>query len=502
MFRFKLDEEDLQKGATVAERTSFTPGLDLGDGAHTLYLQESDSAGNWSSTTSLEIRIDLTPPAQPVFDATPYSPVASLRPTWTWKGGGGGNGTFRLKLDDPDLTTGSDTLTGKSFRPAGDLPEGRHELWVQERDSTGNWSAPTSRTLVTTTRGRVGEAGISAREVGFHFSSLSMDQSGGAYVAFNENSTAPWNVIMKKLKGADWENLGTAYSGGRLTWIHSFAVNPGGIPHVVVLDSLGKGSILRFDGSWNSIGVEPAFPDGMGEPALAFTKTSKPFVVFRDEGRNGKATVIRLNEEKYTWETVGPRGFSNAFSIYFCIAIDKQGIPIVAYLEATEGQALLKVKKFLPAHSSWEDVGIFPGTSSGNHPFSMLLDANDSLFIALRRYESGGAGEVFKYNGAEWVRIGNPLYPPGTYARPVLKADRTGRKYVAFSDATKEDAITLMAFIGGEWIPCGPAGFTLPTTSLDGFISMGFDPNGVPYLLFGEASNGGRATVFKTGFDP
>jgi hypothetical protein len=67
---------------------------------------------------------------------------SSARPTWTWSsGGGGGNGTFRVKLDDPNLTTGATLAASPTWTPDGPLSDGVHTLYVQEQDDAGNWSA-------------------------------------------------------------------------------------------------------------------------------------------------------------------------------------------------------------------------------------------------------------------------------------------------------------------------------------------------------------------------
>jgi hypothetical protein len=58
-YRYKLDNNDLTSGATETTATSFAPGTDLSLGLHTLYVQERDAAGNWSSSGSFAIRIVL-----------------------------------------------------------------------------------------------------------------------------------------------------------------------------------------------------------------------------------------------------------------------------------------------------------------------------------------------------------------------------------------------------------------------------------------------------------
>jgi len=62
-YRYKLDNSDLTSGATETTSTSYTPGSGISEGSHTLYVQEQDAAGNWSSSGSRTIVIDTTAPS-------------------------------------------------------------------------------------------------------------------------------------------------------------------------------------------------------------------------------------------------------------------------------------------------------------------------------------------------------------------------------------------------------------------------------------------------------
>jgi hypothetical protein len=65
-YRYKLDNSDLSSGATQTFNTTYTPDTVLSEGPHTLYVQERDGAGNWSSSGSFTIVIDTTEPSTPV----------------------------------------------------------------------------------------------------------------------------------------------------------------------------------------------------------------------------------------------------------------------------------------------------------------------------------------------------------------------------------------------------------------------------------------------------
>lgn len=147
-YRFKLDNADLRTGATSTSSLTFTvpAGSELSEGPHTLYVQQADSAGNWSSSGSAQIVVDLTPPLAPRVTA-PSSPTNDRTPTWTFAPRGGGNGTYRFKLNDRDLSSGATETATPSFTPSQDLAAGRQTLHVHERDSAGNWSPSDSASV-------------------------------------------------------------------------------------------------------------------------------------------------------------------------------------------------------------------------------------------------------------------------------------------------------------------------------------------------------------------
>jgi hypothetical protein len=53
VFRYRLNDPDLESGATVTTAQTYTPWLF--PGSHTLYVQERDEAGNWSDSGTLQI---------------------------------------------------------------------------------------------------------------------------------------------------------------------------------------------------------------------------------------------------------------------------------------------------------------------------------------------------------------------------------------------------------------------------------------------------------------
>lgn len=80
-YRCKLDDPDVTVGSVEVQGTSFSPAADLGEGAHALYVQERDDAGNWSASGSAAVLVDRTPPDVPDLQViSPSSPANENQP--------------------------------------------------------------------------------------------------------------------------------------------------------------------------------------------------------------------------------------------------------------------------------------------------------------------------------------------------------------------------------------------------------------------------------------
>ena len=134
-FRVKIDNSDFSSGTTLVAGPTYTPTSDLAEGAHTLYVQEKDVAGNWSSTASFPVTVDLTPPAMPSVGGGTSANGGLL--TFNWSASGGGSGHFRYKLDSGNYVE-TNLLT---YTTPTALSNGAHRLIVEESDLAGNWSS-------------------------------------------------------------------------------------------------------------------------------------------------------------------------------------------------------------------------------------------------------------------------------------------------------------------------------------------------------------------------
>lgn len=499
-YRIKLNNNDLNQGAQLITSTAFTPDTILKEGVHTLYLQERDSAGNWSSTAAVSLQIDLTSPNAPIFDSTPYSPLNSLRPNWTWKSGVDGIGVYRYKLDNSGMELGSDTVTMNSFKPTFDLSEDQHTLYLQQRDSAGNWSSLVSRSFQLAPRKTIGNPGISSGEMDIYRGSMITNHLNDKFVAFQEMGSQPIPVVIKKYFNGSWQTLGNPRTFGKFTWMHALAVNPLGIPYVILEDTARKASVIRYNTDhWESVGP-PGFTEGsVGEPTIAISASGIPFVAFRDAFSGNKSTVMKFNG--VNWESVGIRGFSSGFTIFHSLAITSSGIPVLACVDNSIEHEAISVRRFRSDLEAWELLGSFPIHSNGNSPVHLAIGKGDTVFLAAVATESGG-GEVYKYNGSGWQKVGSSVYALNSGTGINLAIDSQGIPYAAYRDIINGNRITVKTIRNGDWVAVGPMGFSAEAEEgsfTSGYISIG--PDGVPHVLFSDASNSKRATVIRASFE-
>lgn len=144
-YQISLDKTVFDSTAVALIGTTYKPDTNLSLGVHILYVREQDAAGNWSPAGQAQVEIDTAGPAAPILLGT--SPTSSL-PRWTWtSGGSGGAGMFRSRLGDAlfpaDAPESKDTVFALTTADTGVT----YTLFVQERDSAGNWSPVASRPI-------------------------------------------------------------------------------------------------------------------------------------------------------------------------------------------------------------------------------------------------------------------------------------------------------------------------------------------------------------------
>ncbi len=496
LFRVRLDDSNLTQTAKSGSFTSFTPDSALAHGPHMLYVQERDSAGNWSAIQYSGLMVDLIPPVAPVFDASPKSPLNSLQPTWTWKSGGGGMGTFRYKLDDSTFTQGSDTIIAALFKPAVALSEGPHSLYVQERDTAGNWSAVSPRTLVLSLRKELGGIGITPDAA--YEQTLTFSKDGATpYLGFRDAANADKATVIR-FNGTSWEILGRAGLTSGAAYTPSLAISNSGIPYIAYVDIANgeKITVMSFNGgNWEVVGAS-GFSQGRSyAPSLALNKAGVPYVAYRDLANGNKATVMRFNGG--FWEKVGSAGFTSVGASFISLAFSNAGVPHVAFCNDSLGNQAV-VMGF--SGINWTNYGSSPVSVGSASATSLAFTSSDVPYVSFADETNQEKATVRRYVNNGWENVGVAGFTAGATFTLAFALSKDDQPFVGYADGVNGRRAMAMKFTGTVWETVGNTE-GLSTGSAFSTV-MAVSNLGVPHVAFLDAAHGNKATVVKTSFDP
>ena len=491
-FRVKINDADLSKDAIPVSETQYISGTDLAEGRHTLYVQESDSAGNWSQIGTVPVTVDLTAPATPVFTSIPRTPINTLRPTWKWKSGGGGRKTFRYWMDDMNLSAGAVVLLDSQWTSETDLLEGRHTLYVQESDSAGNWSISCSSAVVVALRGLVGGESIS--NSGGYMSSIKIASSGNLIAAYQDESKSH-KLTVKEFSNSAWRPFGAeGFSSGSVGSYIGLDINSSGVPFVAFAIE-GNIVTMKYSGnSWTPISEQSVSTGNISSLSMSLDSQSKTFIVYSNPDSSYKAYATRFNGTG--WEKLGDGAISEGAANYPQIKIDPLGAAIVAFRDHGENDQVV-VNKFDGV--SWSYFSSLASSRGESYNLALALDKYGKPFVAYDDSGSNGRLLVKKYNGSSWESIGLSPISTGRIGEVSIAINSKNQPVVAFSDLSVAGKIRIALFNGNEWQWVGDSPYS------DGyavFLSLAIDALDVPFLAFTDPVKGNKAVVVRASFDP
>lgn len=499
-FRYKFNDPNLSTGATETRDTVYTHSVALPEGIYSLFVQERNSAGTWSSAGSRQVRIDLTKPTAPTVSLVQSSPTNERRPTWNWTKSEPGAGSFRFSLDDAAYR---DT-TSTSYRPYQNLSDGNHTLRIQERDSAGNWSDPGSATIniditppnppsislsqprsplaslrpvfTWSSGGNGGSGQFRYRLNNGAYSAWSTStsyqppsQSEGEHIFYVQERDALGNESAESSRKITLLNRGligtTAYS--LTTFTVSSANSASGILHSAVSeDSAGK--VYYFNNNtWSVLGNAPFAKPAFG-PVLAFSKDTA-FVVYSEP--NGDNFAIKV--KKYVqgnWVQVGTVVHPGTSFYYLTMAIGPNGTPYVTWINGNTYE--VEVSVFNRSQSRWDAISEKVGTSTddGGYTAIGINDANE-VYVAYTDWNGvSGHPVVKRLEGSVWREVAR--YPKsGVYLSLAFHGNNPWLAFVSYQE------VTLIQYNSG-WTP-------LSEYSISGDEpALGLSTHGTPYLAY------------------
>lgn len=336
----------------------------------------------------------------------------------------------------------------------------------------------------------VGSAGLSAGEA--WFTSLAFNSSGQLYVAYMDYANAQKATVMK-FDGTNWVIVGNAGFSAGDVWYTSLAFSPSDQPYVAYedFDNSLKVTVMKFDGTnWVNVGNAGFSTDAAWNIRLAFSPTNgQPYVAYAEMINSNTATVKKFDGTN--WVLVGTEHFSVGGANDLSLAFSQTGEPFVAY--SGSGATVMKFDGI-----NWVLVGN-AGFSAGlvwytNIAFNPI---NGQPYVS---YVDGGNSTkitVMKFDGSNWINVGNAGFSAGWANYTSLAFNISGQPYVAFSDSSNSTdswKATVMKFDGTNWVNVGNAGFSVGEVD---FPSLVISSSGEPYVAFEDYGNSYKATVMK-----
>lgn len=256
----------------------------------TVYAKFKDDAGNESACVSDTIIHDNIAPTAPTVTSGTVAPT-----TITWNSGGGGSGTYRYKVDNSDMLSGTTSTTTASLS-TGSMSEGSHTVYIQESDAAGNWSTSAQTTIIVDRAAPL---------------TPTLSQSSGTYaVAFNltvtQNVTPDANF--KEFRYNLSTTIPTCTTG--TVYATPIAITASTSVRVIACDLAGQGSATPASATY-TIGVDTTPPVITGGKVAG---TAASLTNFADTGNGATLPGTTPNGAAVSTNYFGPNPYSTSMS--------------------------------------------------------------------------------------------------------------------------------------------------------------------------------------------
>ncbi len=293
-----------------------------------------------------------------------------------------------------------------------------------------------------------------------------------------------------------WVNVGdSCYSLGPAPLL-SIAIHPSGNPYVLYRDDWGSqtANVIKYDGSsWDFVGNQGFSNSPILSPSIAITSSGNIFSAFISSAHRASVNVMKFNG--IIWDSVGNTGFTRRVANYVSLALGMHDTLYVGYMDDS-------LTHFSPASVSkfdgtnWVFVGTRRFTPGGASWTSLATNAAGTPYLAYVDHANGRKASVMKFDGSNWVNVGIPGFSDGAVENTALAIDAAGTPYVAYQDSANAAKLTVMKYNGAAWVPVGAVGLSAGVAYLSSKC-LAIDASGTLYVVYGDASNGSKATVKK-----
>ncbi len=427
----------------------------------------------------------------------------------------------------------------------------------------------------------VGVEGFSKAEV--CYTSIAIDNNNIPYVVYEDGGNLD-KATVKKFDGNSWVTVGVEGFSKANVYDTSIAIDNNNIPYVVYRN-YGKATVKKFNGnSWVTVGVEGFSKDKIHDTSIAIDNNNILYVVYDHGGNSNKATVkefilsinnsiienhikaidinaIDINNDKLTYSLLnfldfqlfninidtGVVSFKTAPNFEGPIDLDKNNIyefyvkVVNTYggsatqlvkiiiedededdivLEKIENQAIgvghnltLKLESTtnLIGNISYEAVSSDPDKikveiTGDILTITTLVNESINIQVTVTSYLDGSSDtKIFNVKKEytpikitnlvlDWNTVGSEGFSKANVFNTSIAIDNNNIPYVVYADYGNSGKATVKKFDGNSWVTVGVEGFSKDQVS---YTSIAIDNNNIPYVVYEDWGNLDKATVKK-----
>jgi hypothetical protein len=334
----------------------------------------------------------------------------------------------------------------------------------------------------------IGNAGFSSSGAGNI--DMVLDSNDFPYVGYRDDGNSGKMTVMK-YNGSSWVSVGSPGISSGYTHYNGIEFDANNTPYACFREaSTTQVIVKKFNGSsWVTVGSAGFTPSGAVYVDFKIAPDGTLYVAFAT-GTNNKAQVMKFNGT--SWVAVGTVGFSIGQASHFHMTISENNVPYILFKDAQVSyNYAARVMKY--NGSSWVSVGATNGlVASGNaYNMNLIIDQDDSLYVAYANPSSSNYLTIKKYNGTSWNTLGAASNTTEAVTYVDLALDSAGDVYVGY---TLGGQAYVQKFDGTNWVQVGDSNFT-STSSYSS--SLAITSNGRPLVAFSDGGQSGKATVHQ-----
>ncbi|MCB9047155.1 MAG: T9SS type A sorting domain-containing protein [Chitinophagales bacterium] len=155
---------------------------------------------------------------------------------------------------------------------------------------------------------------------------------------------------------------------------------------------------------------------------------------------------------------------------------------------------VLFLANVISATAQWSTVGSAGLSNSVANYIATAVDGNHTPYIAYSDNSQGNKLTVEKFNGTSWVTVGGTGVSSGSAEHISIAIDGSNNIYVGYRDGASSNKATVMKYNGSSWSVIGGSGLS------DGqvyYVTVAVNGSGTPYIAYQDQYRGGKATVEK-----